>query len=499
MTTTVAVAGVRRWVRRTQSAHRERGETLGNVYFAVLFIAVVGGILHKQVTAVVWPSSVQGSALVGASLTAALTGTVYLLLRKIGPLGLSRPAASWLLTAPVGRRRLLLPPLLAAAAGAAVAGALGGLAILGHATARPVPQTATLLPLLGALTGVALLLVALAAQTDRWWSNRSDDLAYLLLAAGLGGLVAHSAGATPGTVHRWPALPVVAGATVALALVVTTFLLVSVRGLARVPNHRVLDASRTAGTLWDSAYGMEPSFVTEMVERRYWARRKLTSARLSTRLPVLVAQDLLVLRRRPRRVLWLAAATPLPALLGGAPAWVLGVATLAAGLLAAGATAASLRTDAGNPWMLRMLGLSSRTVVLHRLWVPGVLAALWYAAALTLLHALGHLAAGPWWALGLAVGPIGAVAAVRKGRTGFVDNSLTPLDTPMGSVATGPVLAAVAGLDVLLLGLPTIVQIAQGEPLTWTGVLVQAAVGVFGARAYVSGTTTKDRVELSGS
>ncbi|GGQ38644.1 hypothetical protein GCM10010166_01410 [Couchioplanes caeruleus subsp. azureus] len=486
-------------MRRAQSAHRGRGETLGNVYFAVLFVAIVGGMLHKQLMVVLWPGTPRASLLAATAIAVALTGGTYLLLRRLGPLALSRPAASWLLTAPVSRRRLLLPSLWFAAAGAAVTGALGGFAILGHATARPVPAAATLLPAVGALAGVALLLTALAAQADRWWSARSDDLAYLLLAAGLGGLVADSAGFTPGTAPGWPATSVVAGATAAVALVVAVLLLVAVRGLARTPNDRILEASRTAGTLWDSAYGVEPSFVTEMVERRYWAHRKLRSVRLPARLPVLVAQDLLMVRRRPRRLLWLVAATALPALLGGAPPWALALATLAGGLLAGGVTAAAVRTDAGNPWMLRMLGLSSRAVVLQRLWVPGVLAAAWYAAALTLLHALDRLPPGPWWALGLALGPVGAVAAVRKGRTGFVDNSLMPLDTPMGSVATGPVIAALAGLDVLLLGLPTIVQIAQHHPLTWTGVVVQAAVGAFGARAYVSGTTAKDRVELAGS
>ncbi|OJF09573.1 DUF6297 family protein [Couchioplanes caeruleus] len=499
MTAAVRVGEVRRWVRRAQSSHRERGETLGNVYFAVLFVAIVGGILHRQLAVVVWPGTPQASLLAGAALAVALTGGTYLALRRLGPLGLSRPAASWLLTAPVSRRRLLLPSLWFAAAGAAAAGALGGLAVLGHATARPVPAPAMLLPAAGALAGVTLLLLALAAQADRWWSARSDDLASLLLAAGVGGLVADSAGLAPGTHPGWPATTVMAGATAALALVVTALLLIAVRGLARTPNDRILEASRTAGTLWDSAYGMEPSFVTEMVERRYWAHRKLRSARLPGRVPVLVAQDLLVLRRRPRRLLWLAGATTLPALLGSAPTWLLALATLVGGLPAGGVTAATIRTDAGNPWMLRMLGLSSRAVVLQRLWVPGILAAAWYAAAFTLLHVLDHLPPGPWWALGLALGPVGAVAAVRKGRTGFVDNSLMPLDTPMGSVATGPLIAALAGLDVLLLGIPTIVHLAQHQPLTWTGVAVQAAVGMFGARAYVSGTTAKDRVELAGT
>ena len=56
--------------------------------------------------------------------------------------------------------------------------------------------------------------------------------------------------------------------------------LLAVRRLATTPNDRILEASKTAGTLFDSAYGVEPSFVTEMVERRYWIHRKLRSRRL---------------------------------------------------------------------------------------------------------------------------------------------------------------------------------------------------------------------------
>ncbi|MEV4638725.1 DUF6297 family protein [Actinoplanes sp. NPDC049548] len=497
MTTAVSVAGVRRWVRRTQSAHKERGETLGNFYFAVLFVAIVGGMVHRQLAAVFWPASPHASALAGAGLALAVTGALYLVLRRLGPLSLSRPATSWLLTAPVSRRRLLLPSLWWATVAAAAAGALGGFAILGHTVTRPVPDAAALLPALGALTGGGLLLVALGAQADRWWSARSDDLAYLLLAAGLAALVTDAAGAALPAMSGWPPAPTLAAVVTALALVAVVFWLLAARRLEWTPNDRIVEASKTAGTLADSAFGVEPSFVTEMMERRYWARRRLRSRRLSPRIPVLTAQDLLMVRRRPRRMLWLAGATTLPALLSNAPGWVLASAVLVGGLVAGGVTTASVRTDAGNPWMLRMLGLSSRKAVLHRLWVPGVLAALWYAAALILLRSLGDLPAGPWWALGLALGPVGAVAAVRKARTGFVDNSLLPLETPMGSLSTGPLLAAIAGVDVLLLGLPTVVQIAQSEPLTWTGVVVQAGVGIFGARAYLSGTTATDRVELS--
>ena len=400
MTAPVGVAGIRRWVRRRQSAHRERGETLGNVYFAVLFVLIVGGMLHRQLAAIVWPGTPNASALAGGSLILISAGGLYLALRRLGPLVLSRPAASWLLTAPVSRRRLLLPSLWVALAGAAVSGAVGGLAVLGHVAARPVPGADALLPVLGALTGGALLLLALGAQAGRRWPAWSDHAAYLLIAVGLAGMVADSAVGAPRAEAGWPAGSVVATLAGALAVVVTVLLLLAVRRLPETPNERILEASTTAGTLFDSAYGVEPSFVTEMVERRYWARRRLTSRRLWSRVPVLVAQDLLLLSRRPRRLLWLAGASALPAVLAHAPGWILGVAVLIGGLVAGGVTAGTVRTDAGNPVMLRLLGLSSRQAIAQRLWVPGVLSALWSAAALALLRGLGDLPAGPWWALG---------------------------------------------------------------------------------------------------
>jgi hypothetical protein len=498
VTAPVSVGAVRRWVRRTRSAHRDGRETLGNVYFAVLFLLIVGGMVHKQIAAVLWPAAPAFSELAGGSLVLLITGGLYLALRRLGPLALSRPAASWLLTAPVSRRRLLLPSLWVALIGAAVAGAVGGVAVLGHVAARPVPGPDALLPLVGALLGGALLLVALSAQAGRRWSGWSDQTAYLLAGAGLAGLVVDSAVGAPRAEPGWPAGPVVTALAATLAVVVSALLLRAVRRLASTPNERILEAAKTAGTLFDSAYGVEPSFVTEMVERRYWANRRLRSRALSSRVPVLVAQDLLLLRRRPRRLLWVAAAATLPAVLAPAPGWLLGLAVLVGGLVAGGVTAGSVRTDAGNAVLLRLLALTSRAAIGQRLWVPGLLCALWSTAALSLLHGLGDLPAGPWWALGLALGPVGAAATMRRARVGFVDNGLMPLDTPFGAVSTGPLLNAVAGLDLLLLGLPTVVQLALGGPLSWTGVVVQAAVAVVGMRAYLNATTDAERVELSG-
>jgi len=490
-------AGLRRWVRRTQSDHRERGATAGNIYFTVLFVAVVGGMLHEQLAVIFWPAHPNASQLAGLALVLAGVGGLFLALRRLGPLGLSRPAASWFLTAPVSRRRLLTPSLRLAAIGAAIAGALYAVAVVGHVAQRPMPEAdGVLLPVVGALLGIVLLLAALAAQSGRVWGGWADNFASLLLAAGLAGFVIDSVVDAPLATSSWP------GATVevvalSLAVVVIVLLAVAVIRLADTPNERILESSKTAGTLLDSAFGVEPSFVVDMLERRYWAHRRLRSRRLWSRIPILTAQDLLLVGRRPRRLVWIAGAIALPALLAHAPAWLLAVAVLLGGLLAGSVATGNLRTDAGNPVMLRMLGVTSREAVLQRLWVPTLLAGLWYTAALTLLDALNDLPAGPWWALGVALAPVGAVAAIRKARAGFVRNELLPLDTPMGTISTGPLVNSVMGPDMLLLGLPALIEIGLGNRLSWTTVLVQAVVGGVGLRAYVSGTTAADRTELS--
>jgi Family of unknown function (DUF6297) len=492
------IGALRKWIRQRQSAHRDRGATAGNIYFVVLFIAIVGGMLHKQLAVIFWPVHPNASQLAGLALVVTGVGGLYLALRRLGPLGLSRPAASWLLTAPVSRRRLLAPSLRLATLAAALAGAFFGLAITGHVATRPMPGALAAALLTGsALAGVAVLLVALAAQAARSWASWADRLFGLVLAAGLAGFVIDSAVDAPRATADWP-VATAWFATAVLAVVVVALMVVSVVRLGHTPNERILESAQTAGTLLDSAFGVEPSFVAEMIERRYWASRRLHSTRLWDRVPVLVAQDILLALRRPRRLLWTAGSIALPALLAHHPAAVLGIAVLLGGMYAGGASTANVRTDAANPVLLRMLGLDSRQAVSQRIWVPGVLATVWSTAALGILQALGDLPGGPWWALGLVLGPVGATAAVRKARVGFVRNDMLAFDTQMGvSISPGPLLKGIFGPDALLLGLPTLLQIIQGHPLTWGVVVVQAGVGVVGARGYIAGTTARDRVELN--
>jgi hypothetical protein len=175
VTATVPLRPVRRWIRHAQSAHRDRGETLSTVYVGVLFAVVSGAVLHEQLNALFWP---ERPALTGAQAIAlvVLCGALLLMaLRRLGPVSVSRPAASFLLTAPVSRRRLLLPSVRLAAVAAALTAAAACFAVLGHTGSRdsaPVPP----LLVVAALTGVALFLIAAAAQSDHRRATLVDRL-----------------------------------------------------------------------------------------------------------------------------------------------------------------------------------------------------------------------------------------------------------------------------------------------------------------------------------
>ncbi|MEU4561252.1 DUF6297 family protein [Actinoplanes sp. NPDC023936] len=484
----VALRPLRRWIRSTQASHRERGATLSNVYIAVLCVAIGAAVFKVQLTAIFWPAAPSLSGVAALSVSVICAALLYLALRRLGPITLSRPAAYFLLTAPVSRRRLLLPSVRLGAAGAALTGAAAAFAVLGHAGSRD--ALPTLLVAAGAVLGLLIFLLAAS-------SAAFDHLASLALAIGLAELVAEAAGWTPPALGGPPAAASLVALTGALTAVVVAGFTLLVRGLARTRNDRILESAKTAGTLFDAAFGMEPSWVTDMLERRYWANRRLRSTRPPARLPVLTGQDLLLAGRRRPRLLWLLGATTLPLLLTSAPHWLLAIVLLAGMMVAAQTSTATIRTDAGNPVLARLLGLTSRQVIHQRFWVPLALAGIWGTLALALLQLTGNLPDGPWWTLGLALAPAGAAAAVRHARVGFVRNDLLALDTPMGTVSTGPLVNSVAGPDLLILGLPAVLALAGNDPLPWSSVLLQAGISLLGARAYLNVTTAEDRTELT--
>ena len=272
----------------------------------LLFVAVVGGMRAPATRRGLLAAHPNASRLAGAALVPAGVGVLFLALRRLGPLGLSRPAASWLLPAPVSRRRLLLPSLRLATSLAAIVRRVLGVAIVGHA--RPA----------GARSLVGCSASARWPASRCCWSRwprrpaAAGALADRVAAAargrsgrlrgGLGGRRAagrRRAGRSAPPPGRWR--PGRSGRGAAA---------VAVGRLARTPNERILESAKTAGTLLDSAFGMEPSFVADMIERRYWARRRLRSARLPARVPVLVAQDLLLRPAPAARLLWLPARSP---------------------------------------------------------------------------------------------------------------------------------------------------------------------------------------------
>jgi hypothetical protein len=495
VTAVVPLRPVRRWIHATQSSHRERGATLSNVYVGVLLTAIAVAMLEQQLTKIFWPADPSLSGMSGVAIAVVCGAVLLLALRRLGPIAVSRPASYFLLTAPVSRRELLSPSLRLAAVGAALAGAATAISIIGHAGDRG--HLPGLLVATGALLGVLIFQVAAFAQIRVRGSAVLDRLASLALAVGLAELVVEAAGWTPPTLPGPPTAASLVPLAGALTLVALLGFLLLVRSIARIRNDRILESAQTAGTLFDSAFGMEPSWVADMLERRYWAGLRLRSTRPPAWLPVLTGQDLLLTGRRRPRLIWLLGGTTLPLLMTSAPGWLLAIVLLLAMMIAARTSVATIKTDAGNPVLARLLGLTSRQALYQRVWVPIGLASIWGTIAFTLLQATGGLPPGPWWALGPALAPAAAVAAARHARVGFVRNDLLPLDTPMGTVSTGPLLNSVAGPDLLLLGLPTVIALAQDQPLAWSTVLLQTGISLLGARAYLNASTAETRTELT--
>jgi hypothetical protein len=493
----VAVAPVRHWISERQNATRDTGSLLGNVYFGLLLAITLVGICWPMVHSVFWPDVPSGGWLTAAALPLVSAGALHLGLRQIGPLAVSRPAASWLLTAPVSRRALLAPSARVIVAASALAGTTVGFATASQVTQRPTQAAAIVFATLGGtLFGVAVALGATVAQRLAGWGRIADGLAYAALGLGIAGLVVNRT-VQPGRAGLRLAEAPIGYAVAALAVAVLVVGALAYRRLDRTHPETILAAAQATGTIADATAGGQPSFVTDLVERRFWAGRRWRSAPLAARIPVLLGQDLRVLGRRRRRLVWVAAASVLPGVIAGHAGWLLAAAVLVGAMAAAATSTSTVRADAANPAMLRLLAVSARHAVLDRTWLPVALASAWAATALTVVTALDGMPPGPWWALGLAIGPAAAAGAIRRSRMGLVQNGLLPLDTPMGSIESGPVMGALIGYDLLILfTLPALVDIGTANPLTWTGVLTQLVFSVAGLTSYLGVSTHTDAADL---
>jgi len=501
-------AELRRWI-RWRRANQRSGSVLGALYVGVLSVLVVGSIMWSVAGSVMWPGSPVPTGSAGAASRLAVTAlllvvhaTLLAALRRFGPLTLGRAGVSWLLPAPVGRRSLLLPSFRWAAGGSATVAAIAAVAAVGHLAPRPVPLWHVIGgALVGALSGILLACAAMWSQRHERLGRWCDTAAVATVASAVimlltDRVVVDSAMASVLMAigpWGWAMLP--PPELLLAALILGALVIVATRRTARsidtIPDHQVVDTSRTVGSYLDRAYAAEPSLASDVAERRYWMRRRLTSAPLRSNigLPLLARQDLLMARRKPRRFAVLVGGLALPVLAMRTPEWVGAVVVLLGGLVAASLNTAAIRTDAENPVLLRLLGLSGRQALIARMWVPTALASGWYGAALGALSLLEKLPSGPWWALGLALGPAATVAAFRRARVGAVDNSLPPADTPMGNMPVGRISSFIAGLDVLaVFGLPTALWLATRESLpqlAWSGVAVQGGFSLLGLAGYL--------------
>ncbi|WP_432562896.1 DUF6297 family protein [Kineococcus sp. SYSU DK003] len=214
----------------------------------------------------------------------------------------------------------------------------------------------------------------------------------------------------------------------------------------------------------------------------------------------IVAADLTLLRRQPRRLVTAGVLTLVPFVLAAgtsAHRVVAAVLLWLAGYAAATTLSEGARGLALAPAAARTLPIAARTVAVVR-WIPvAVLSALWgalaYPLAVTtsgLLH--GQSAGASWWSwalLGALAGPGYAAAALRGAVRPDPDLSGPVLATPMGAVPPGAAAAVTTGPDLaVLVVVPAIIAVlARGAfDLLLAGQLLASAATVGIAWAYAA-------------
>ncbi|GAA3123370.1 hypothetical protein GCM10010466_12830 [Planomonospora alba] len=515
------VPAVRAFIRAR--GRRRRGWT--DRYTAVFGLAMAAVVLAEPASRMLAAALRPGDpsrAGAGVALLLLVYAGLLAAARVIGPV-VPRPAdAAWLLLSPLDRRGVLGRPaglLLAVSAAAGAVLGVGALAVLGAPDLPAVRlAAAAVLGIAAATGGAAAAVLAQASREQASWTVPAAAAATVLTAA-----VVLSSSA-PG--HRLLSLaasaPPALGAALAGLSAVPAAALVrrAWAALERIPARTLLAASTRAGRAAAVAAALDPGVVTWAAEEQHWRGRVLRS-RPWPALPAPSAvawQDWRRLARRPWPVAVLAAVAALPALAAGAigsgpagavtdPAASTAVGTavdgsgplgtaaataadamagglVVAGLVVAGALAAALagvsgaRRDASDPALARMLGTGPRRVLAARALLPGLLGAAWLVLALAGLTLSGALPAGPWWLLGALAAPASAAGALRAARRPPPDHALPVIDTPMGVIPTGPIIWALTGIDLAVLGsLPLIGALASGSAEPGGLLAAQALLG----------------------
>ncbi|MDH2424347.1 DUF6297 family protein [Sphaerisporangium sp. TRM90804] len=476
--------------------------TWSDRYAALFGLALVAAVLGNPVVA-----TVQGLAAgvdagrmgAGLGLLLAAYAGYLALARFLGPLVLPAADAAWLVLSPLPRRSVLGRAASVLLAVAAAAGAVLGLAVpavLGVPDDLAVRLTAALVLGLGAAVGgMATAVLAQASQTwDSWLLTMIAGAVLLAAAAAL-------LGGGPGR----QVLLAVAGAPVAavvaaagLAAAVTAGLLRRAWiALDRIPAAKILSASARGGRVLSAAVTMDTGALTWVAEDNHWRGRVLRSRPWPGSAPRSAWAAGLApawpewrrAGRRPGRLALLLGSTALPAVAaqaaGGMSALPVGV-LLCGALTAAVAFTTGARRDGDNPSLARLLAVGPRALMAARAVLPALAAALWSSLALAGLAAAGALPGGPWWLLGPATAPAMAAGALRMARRRPADHSMPVIETAGAALPMGPIIWALTGADLALLGcLPALVALTGPSASLTASVITQVLAGAGVLTAYL--------------
>ncbi|GAA3123911.1 DUF6297 family protein [Streptosporangium carneum] len=449
---------------------------------AAVAIAIVGQPLVSVLGALARQAD-PGRISSGLALVAVAYAGYLTLVRTAGPVVLGAADASWRLLSPLPRRTVLGRTALALLTVSVLGGLVLGVAlvaVLGAPDQLSLRLAAALVLGLGA--GLGGMAMGVLGQASPAWDGWLRALIAVIVVAAV---VLAVLGAGPGrhlpaVVAGAPAGPV--GVVAGCAAAVTALLVRRAwTALGRVPARAILAASVRAGRVAQAAVVLDPGMLTWVVEDNHWRGRTLRSRRWPvTGAWALAWQEARRLGRRPARLAVLAGAAALPALVVTAGLPQVAVALTPAGALAAAASVTSgVRRDDDNPALLRVLAVEPRAALAVRALPSALLGALWLDVAFAGLSAVGASPGGLWWLLGPACGPALAVAALRMARRRPVDHSMPVIDTPGGAIPTGPLLWALTGVDLALLGCaPALLALAVQPANPVPYLLAQALTGL---------------------
>ncbi|MGW0806760.1 DUF6297 family protein [Nonomuraea sp. NPDC002799] len=487
-----------RTVRAYLASRRRARPSLVDRYVAgftlALLTAVLGQPLSTTISGLGVPAD-PGRMGAGAALLALGLAGLLAAARAAGPVLVPAADASWLILSPLNRRSLLGRTgrmLFMVAIPAGVVLGFGLVAALGAPDQLVWRLLGALAVGVSASVGVmALAVLGQASQSWQVWSTAA--MAALLVLAVV--LVSGQARVVL-TVAASASVPMVAaaasGAVAASALLARQ----AWAALGRIPARTVIAGSTRAGHLANAAAGLDPSGLTWIAEDNHWRARKLSSRRWpSLPAPLALAwHDWRRVARRPGRLAVMSGTAALPAVLAqaGAAPPVLGAAVLGGALAVAATGTSGARRDNDNPALARLLGVGRRRALAARSVLPGLLGGAWAAAALgaLTLHLAGSPAAGgvvgPWWLFGLPAAPALAAAALRMARRDPVDHSMPVIDTPGGAIPTGPLIWAVTGIDLAVIGcLPAAMALAAQPDELAPYLLAQAVSGLTVLAGYI--------------